>query len=164
MGKARQRKAWRRFFREAVRYEAQQSQPPCDTCAFKDPTAWMADQAMARKVLVCLQKPGHRFYCHHGLPVIDEHYEPPRREDGQIDTRQLTPCGGFLRWALAWREQPPRAQEREVLRMQRHFLERYMQGDADAAPSFRAQGFTAADLQQAINLRMLMEYGEDDPP
>lgn len=157
MGKARQRKAWRRLFREAMRLEAQQSQPPCDTCAFKDPEAWIADQAMARKVLACLQKPGHQFYCHHGLSIIDEHYEPPRRADGQIDTRQLTPCGGFLRWALAWREKPSKEQQREVLRMQGHFLTRYLQGENVLASEWREAGWTAADLQMAINLRQEME-------
>lgn len=126
---------------------------PCSTCAFRDPETWVADKMIPSKILDCLQQPGQQFYCHKGCPVEQNAYQPPRLTDGTIDTSQLTPCSGFRQWARKWDSKPPAAQQREVFRLQRHFLTQYIRhSQVDFAVTCRKAGYSAADLAMALNL------------
>ena len=131
--------------------EARQAKKPCETCAFTDCESWVADIGMHRKILDALQGRA-RFYCHEGLPVEGTSYQPPTRADGQIDAARLTPCGGFLRWALTRWRRPPREQAMAVMRTQRRMLTRWLAGDDPLAREWRANGWNAADVQMAVQL------------
>jgi hypothetical protein len=156
MGKAaklRQQRRLQRLIQEARRLEAQESKPPCESCAFKDPEAWIADLRMKEKLTQCLQDPRHRFYCHEGLPVDeDNRYQPPTRADGRPDASQMPLCGGFLRWALAVREKPPKEQERILSALQQHFVSRFLTTDLPLAQEWREQGFSPFVVATAINM------------
>lgn len=162
MGRARQLKAqrrWQRLFDEALGLEARTAKTPCETCAMKDPEAWVADIGMARKLLDALQGRA-RFYCHEGLPVVGTSYLPPLGDDGQVDTQQLTPCGGFLRWALQHRRRSTHEQTRIVTLLQRRMLTRWLASDDPLAQEWRANGWSAADVQMGVQLTDAQRDGE----
>ena len=159
MGRARRdrtRRQLRRLLTGARRLDAQEAKPPCATCAFSDPEAWIADLRMAEKVLGCLREPHrHRFFCHEGLKTGGEYgttYQVPRTPDGRPDAAQLTRCGGFLRWAVPWYDRPRHEQVAEVDRLQHHYLTRFLASTHEMAVEWRRQGFTARLVQQALRL------------
>lgn len=159
MGRAakhREQRAMQRLVRGARKLEAQQAKKPCDTCAFVDHEAFVADTEMAHKILKCLTEPSYRFFCHHGLFTQTRldgtagAYIAPRRPDGQIDTRQLTPCGGFLRWALPWREKSYVEQFQAVMALQRHMLARFFQSDQPFAVRLKESCGGRVDIAQRV--------------
>jgi len=128
---------------------------PCDNCAFSDPEAWLADQAIAQKLLACLA-PGHTpFYCHKGLQrsgADGNEFTPHLSADGSIDTARMTPCGGFLQWAKRWRHKPAKQQQQVVARLQLMYMRRFLASDHPAAVEFRHIEVTPEHLQQAIEM------------
>lgn len=161
MGRKRQDKRWRKIIAGAERLERDNAKEPCDTCAFKDSECWVTDRAIGQKILTCLQRHDW-FFCHHGLECIDGVYQEPRRPDGSPDRSKMEPCGGFVRWRYQVKDLPKAGQEREVLKLQRHFLERYLTSDVIGAQSF--EGITARELQAAINYALVMDGTVDDAP
>jgi hypothetical protein len=156
MGRKNQRKKLRKIFDEAKRLEVQEAKPPCTTCWSVDPECWVADRAIGQKLLTCLRNHDY-FFCHDGLSLDAEGhaYQAPVKADGAPDRSQMTPCGGFIRWAAQVRDLPTPQQEREVRQLQRHFLERFM--TMDQAEQFRDEGFDASDLQAVINYQLYMQ-------
>lgn len=158
--KLRKTRAWARLYEEARKLEASASKKPCDSCAFLDPTAWITDVSMGHKLIQCLTEPGHRFFCHQGLQTqirLDGTvgaYIPPHREDGTIDTRQLEPCGGYLRWALSRRTLAMAEQIKDVLALQLRMARRFLESDAPFAIRLKESCNGRADiLQKALNAR-----------
>lgn len=165
MGRKAQAKKMRRLCQEATALARRQAKAPCATCAFRDPECWMSNKDIGRKLLACLAA-GTYFWCHDGMdtaPADGEAgvvYQPPRRADGTIDTTRMTPCGGYVRWAQALRDQPPRAREAIVARLQEHMLRRFLNEDPDVGATLKAQGLDPKDLAMVVN-RMVEETWEE---
>jgi len=76
--------------------------------------------------------------------------------DGRIDVAQLTPCGGFLRWAVRYRGASLREQIAAVDAHQRRMCERYLASDLPHAAEFRRQcRGKVALFQEALNMQSL---------
>jgi hypothetical protein len=170
MGKARkikQTRGMRKLFQGAYALEAQQAKKPCDTCALRDPEAFVADPGMGHKLLEVLGGGKSGFFCHIGMPTevrLDGTagaYTPPKKPDGSIDTAQLTPCGGFLRWAVPYRFAPRREQYKAVMALQLKMCRRYLAGEEGA--DFRESCGGRADVfQQALNLSSMLQAEGDE--
>lgn len=143
--------------------EAREAKKPCDSCAHSDPTAWLADIGMHRKILDALQGRA-RFYCHEGLPLTPEGYQPERRADGTIDQAKLSTCGGFLRWALTLWKASPKAQRQAVLRLQHAMLTRWLASEDPLAMEWRANGWDAAQVQLAVQMTDTYQQAEGRAP
>ena len=158
--KARHQRQIRAVFRGAFALEAQEANPPCAGCAFRDPESWIADPAMGHKVLGCLTKP-HRnqFFCHEGLAqggATGTQYLPPTDAQGQPDTTQMTRCGGFLRWAVKYRFASYIVQFKAVMAFQLRMCQRYLAGDFSLSQTFRKSCGGRADiLQEALNMQSM---------
>ena len=165
--KLRQSRQMQRLFTGAFRLEAQEAKMPCASCAFSDPEAWVADPAMAHKVVGCLTKP-HRnqFFCHEGLAQGGEtgtQYLVPRDAEGMPDGSQLTRCGGFLRWAVKYRFASYVVQFRTVMALQLKMCQRYLAGDFSLSQTFRTSCGGRADiLQQALNMQSMQAAFDDE--
>lgn len=131
--------------------EAREAKKPCDTCALSDPSAWLADIGMHRKILDALQGRA-RFYCHEGVPFNADGYQPERREDGSIDQAKLSTCGGFLRWALRLWKATPKAKRQAVNSLQHAMLTRWLASDDPLAQEWRDHGWDAAKVQLAVQM------------
>jgi hypothetical protein len=156
MGRKARAKRWRRFVKAAEAHEVATAKAPCQTCAFNDPECWVADKAIGLKLLKCLEA-GTYFWCHHGMRLGGEErleYQPPLRPDGRVDTSQMEPCGGFVRWAVRLRAMTPEARQGEVLRLQRRMLTRFLAEDPTFGARMREQGIDGAMLQAGITLML----------
>jgi hypothetical protein len=155
----RQAREWKHFCDEAYKLEAHESKKPCHSCAFVDPEAMVADGAMGHKLLRCLTEGGNRFFCHEGMVTNAEgHYDPPKKPDGTIDQKQLTPCGGFLRWAAKYRTASRAEQIKAVQELQVHMCRRYLEGDTEHAADLRIASRNSPKLlAEALNLANLGE-------
>lgn len=105
---------------------------PCETCAFRDPEAWIADSTLPTQLETCLRK-RQPFYCHHGMERAGEdgvEYQPPRRADGTIATEKLEMCAGFAR--LVARDGGDTEQLMDTIRtVRRKLLKRFAEAPTD---------------------------------
>jgi hypothetical protein len=164
--KLREQRKMRQLFDGAFRLEAQQAKKPCETCAFSDPEAWVADHAMGHHLVACLTKPVHEFFCHEGLAQggpTGTAYQVPLDANGKPDRRQLTPCGGFLRWAVKYRFASYAVQWKAVMALQRKMCQRYLAGTWSHSRHFRELCGGRADImQQALNEASLHTMAGED--
>lgn len=169
MGRAAKLRRGRQLERRIAAHhkaQAQTMKKPCDTCAFRDPSAWVSDQAMANKVIHCLSTPQrNKFFCHEGMPQGGEEgieYLPPLTPEGKPDARQMTPCGGFARWAVPYRLASFAVQMKAVLALQLRMLTLWLQGDDEHVAELRvACGGRADIMQRALNAETLVPLPED---
>jgi hypothetical protein len=156
--KLKQARALQRVFEGAFRLEAQAAKKPCESCAFADPEAWVADVEMAHKLLECLTGTAPDFYCHEGMAQqirpdgTAGEWLPPRKSDGSMDLGKMTRCGGYLRFAAKYRFSPEVEQRQAITDLQRHMVGRFLTSASDYAPALRhACGGNAALLAEALN-------------
>jgi len=136
MGKtAKQRRlARRRVLRRFTQWMEAETASPCDTCAFRDPEAFVADPEIPRKLRRCLAN-GEVFWCHHGLDDNDGRYLVPNR-DGRPDTAGMSICAGFVRLYQVLRDKTPERQHETLRQLQRTMVARWLASDAPEAKRF----------------------------
>lgn len=119
---------------------------PCDTCAFRDGEAWIADKQMFFKVTDCIiNNPGKPFYCHQGMKLVDNVYQPPADAEGKVETHRLQKCGGIDEFRKSLRGMNKRQKAKAVRTVQLQLIDKFMDENPWAG-SFRDAGFTANDL------------------
>jgi len=128
---------------------------PCETCAFRDPEAWIADPAIPQKLADAMAR--HQpFYCHQGLETIDNVYQPAP------DPSTMKMCAGFARLYRRLGSRSAIEQLAAIRALQSGLLKRYLTTDDETPNRLRGPGGVEA-LAQALDVMADLRRRGIDP-